>query len=128
LTSSFVIASLVLPYLPIFTPSQASSLQLKKTSWKNAKKFLKALDKKGWIKLKDRNGGETVILDVDWDESDIKDFVPYRLPPKDQPDSKGGVGAAEASGDGATVPELRRIGFFRPKEELAPLFKASGAK
>ncbi|KAI9776992.1 MAG: hypothetical protein M1839_009136 [Geoglossum umbratile] len=124
LTSSFVIASLVLPFLPIFTPAQASSLQLKKTSWKNAKKFLKAFDKEGLIKTKDRSGGETVVLDVDWSEGAIVDFIPYRLPTKDQGDSGGRAGPERVSGLGSTGPKLRRIGLFKPKEKIAPLFNA----
>jgi translation initiation factor 2D len=128
LTSSFVISSLVLPFLPIFTPAQASSLQLKKTSWKTAKKFLKTLDKEGWIKTKDRNGGETVVLNVDWNESAIAHFVPYQLPAKDQDNSGGRAGTGEGSKLGSTGQELKRIGLFKPKEKLAPLFNAAKAE
>jgi translation initiation factor 2D len=128
LTSSFVIASLVLPFLPTFTPAQTSSLQLKKTSWKNAKKFLKALDKEGLIKTKDRSGGETVVLDVDWSESAIAGFEPYQLPAKDRGESGGNVGAERIPRLGSTDPELRRIGLFKPKEKLAPLFNAVEAE
>ncbi|KAH0541859.1 hypothetical protein FGG08_003664 [Glutinoglossum americanum] len=127
LTSSFVIASLVLPFLPTFTPAQTSSLQLKKTSWKNAKKFLKALDKEGLIKTKDRSGGEIVVLDIDWNESAIADFVPYQLPTKDRGNSGGRAGTERISALGSAGQELRRIGLFKPKEKLAPLFKAAEA-
>ncbi|KAI9774959.1 MAG: hypothetical protein M1840_000175 [Geoglossum simile] len=124
LTSSFVIASLVLPFLPTFTPAQASSLQLKKTSWKNAKKFLKGLDKEGLIKTKDRSGGEIVVLDVDWSESAITDFEPYQLPTKDKGESGVHAGVERISRLGSTDPELKRIALFKPKEKLIPLFNA----
>ncbi|KAH0558691.1 hypothetical protein GP486_004660 [Trichoglossum hirsutum] len=115
----------VLPFLPIFTPAQSSSLQLKKTSWKNAKKFLKSLDKEGLIKTKDRSGGETIVLDVDWDNSAIADFVPYQLPTKDQSSSEGRAGPVSRLGHAGQ--ELRRIGLFKPKEKLSPLFEAAEA-
>ena len=63
--------------------------QIKKTSWKNVKKFIKYLDKQRLVKSKDRSGQETVILDVDFDDRRVDEFVPYRLPSKNVIENAG---------------------------------------
>lgn len=134
ISQSSVISNLVLPFLPIIPPAQASSLQIKKTSWKNAKKFIKALDKAKILNSKDRNGGECVILDIDFNNPQVTGFGPYKLPKKDTPgaDSGGGGGgkaivAGSSSNDDSVGQRLRIINLFRPKTQLAPLFEASSA-
>lgn len=134
LHQSLAISNFVLPYLPITSPSQASSLQIKKTSWKNAKKFIKALDKTKLLKSKDRDGGECVILDIDWDNAQVTTFVPYKLPKKSTPggESSGSGGgkaiAADISPhDNSIGQELKMINLFRPKSQLAPIFEAASS-
>ncbi|EXJ93506.1 hypothetical protein A1O1_01898 [Capronia coronata CBS 617.96] len=73
---SFLIANMIQPHLRF--PNQHYTI--KKTSWKNTKKFIKYLDKSALVKSKDRNGGETVILDIDFTDERIRTFTPYRLP------------------------------------------------
>ena len=73
---SFLISNMIQPYLR----HQSPHYNVKKSSWKNAKKFIKHLDKQTLVKSKDRNGGETVILDIDFKDERIKSFQPYRLP------------------------------------------------
>ena len=130
---SLVISNLVLPYLPNFTPSQAASLQIKKTSWKNAKKFIKALDKQKLLKSKDRDGGECVVLDIDFDHPAVTSFVPYKLPKKETQgaDSGGGGGGkpvvAGASSDGSVGQRLKMLNLYRPKEQLSPIFENADA-
>lgn len=131
---SLVISNFVLPYLPIFSPAQAASFQIKKTSWKNAKKFIKALDKRKLLKSKDRDGGECVVLDIDFDDLTFANFVPYKLPKKDTPgaDTGGGGGgkaitAAGSPHDDSIGQRLHKLNLFRPKEQLSPLFEASHA-
>ena len=131
---SLVISNLVLPYLPIFTSQDAASLQIKKSSWKTAKKFIKALDKEKVLKSKDRNGGETVVQDVDFEDPAIQGFVPYKLPKKETAgaDTGGGGGgkpvAAGMTSDDASIGQtLHRHSLLRPKEKLTPLFQASNA-
>ena len=125
---------MVLPYLPIHTPKQAAALQIKKTSWKNAKKFIKALDKAKVLKSKDRDGGECVVLDVDFGNPAVKDFVPYQLPKKDTPGADsggGGGGKAIVPGNLANDPSvgqrLNKINLLRPKDALSPMFEAANA-
>ena len=131
---SLVVSNLILPYLPISTPAQATSLQIKKTSWKNAKKFIKTMDKEKLLKSKDRSGGETVVMDIDFEDHAIVDFIPYRLPKKDTSGADtGGVGGSKAiaaggsSSDDSVGQQLKKIVLFRPKEKLAPIFEASNS-
>lgn len=109
-------------------------LHIKKTSWKNAKKFIKALDKQKILKSKDRDGGETVVLVIDFDNPSIETFVPYKLPKKDTPGAETGGGgggaaiqAAGSSGDNSIGQRLSQINLFRPKEQLSQVFEASNA-
>lgn len=134
INQSLVISNFVLPYLPIYTPAQAASLHIKKTSWKNAKKFIKALDKQKLLKSKDRDGGECVILDIDFDNETFTSFKPYKLPKKETQGAEtggGGGGKALAAGgsmsDDSIGQKLQKINLFRPKEALSPMFEASSA-
>lgn len=132
---SLVISNLVLPYLPIWTLSQAASLQIKKTRWKNAKKFIWALDKQKILKAKDRDGGETVVLDIEFNCTPVKSFVPYRLPKKETlaigSASPGGArgggtaGVSTTSGDPSVGQQLKRLNLLKPPEKISPLFKTS---
>lgn len=124
----------MLPYLPAFTPAQAASLQIKKTSWKNAKKLIKVLDKKKLLKSKDRDGGECVVLDIDFDNQAFSNFVPYKLPKKDTNGiDSGGVDGGKAAidgnsaGDGSVGQRLQKMTLFRPDYQLSPIFEASNA-
>ncbi|KAF8246636.1 hypothetical protein K440DRAFT_602077 [Wilcoxina mikolae CBS 423.85] len=112
LSSSAFISQLVHPYLPPashFPPHNYlqnqgphPSLQLKKTSWKNTAKFLKNLHGKLLVMTKVRNGGETVVMDINWDHNEVQSFTPYKLPeaPKEEKSSssseKGGMVKVEA--------------------------------
>jgi translation initiation factor 2D len=125
-------SELILPFLPTFTPAQTASLQIKKTSWKNLKKFIKAMEKEQLLKSKDRNGGELVVLDIDFAERAFKDFTPYPLPRKEvagggkegsAPDT-----AASSGGDPSVGQHLRRLVFYKPKEKLAPIFEPSKSR
>ena len=134
INQSLVISNFVLPFLPIYTPSQAASLQIKKTSWKNAKKFIKALEKKKLLKSKDRDGGECVILDIDFDDEAFINFVPYKLPKKDTPGAESGGGGGGKAIVGGSSPtdesigqKLNKINLYRPKEQFSPIFEASSA-
>ena len=121
---SQLISNYILPYLPIFTPEDATSLQIKKTSWKNIRKFIKALEKERLLKSKDRNGGETVILDVDFDNQAINNFTPYRLPKKEQSTNTDSCPSTN-TGDRSIGQSLKRLGFLKPKEKHLPIFSSS---
>ena len=131
---SLVISNLVLPFLPIHTARHTAALQIKKTSWKNAKKFIKALHKQNLLKSKDRDGGECVVLDIDFDDPAVVSFVPYKLPKKDTVGAEPGAGGAgkataanSTSSDTSVGQHLQKISLYRPKEGLSAIFEAANA-
>lgn len=129
LNQSFVTSNLVQPFLPAFTPEEAAQLQIKKSSFKNIKKFIRSLDKEQIIKSKERDGNEVVIFDIDFNDRAIKDFVPYRLPKKET-----AAGTSAGRGDLATIaPGKSSTGplkihlIYKPKDKLTPLFESAKA-
>ncbi|KAL8848311.1 MAG: hypothetical protein Q9221_006665 [Calogaya cf. arnoldii] len=134
INQSALISNLVLPFLPITTPTQAATLNIKKTSWKNAKKFIKAFDKSRLLKSKDRDGGECVVVDIDFENPAIVNFVPYKLPRKETAGAEAGGGGggkaitAEISPSDTSIGQkLSKIDLYKPKDQLAPVFAASQA-
>ncbi len=130
LSQSFVMSDLIQPFLPAFTPEETQQLQIKKTSWKNLKKFIKALDKQMIIKSKEINGQETVIWDIDFSDPAIVDFKPYRLPKKETlaGTSQGrGATATEQidTGDESVGQKLQVVTYYKPTSKLAPLFAST---
>lgn len=126
LSQSHVMSQLVLPFLPTYTPAQTASLQIKKSSWKNVKRFLKYLDKQMIARCKDRDGNEVVLMDIDFKDRQIAAFVPYRLPKKDAPTSAStnGKPAAPMGAESSVGQKLKLVSLLRPKEKLAPIFHA----
>ena len=129
LSQSLIMSQLIQPFLPTYTPARTASLQIKKSSWKNLRKFIRQLDKQQVVKCKDRDGNEAVILDSDWTDRQIEAFVPYRLPKKDAPSgaSTNGKSAAPSTSESSVGQKLRLVSVLRPKEKLAPIFHASKA-
>ena len=111
LSQSNVNNMLVQPFLPTYTPTRTASLQIKKTSWKNLKKFIKYLDKQQIVKCKDRDGNEVVVLDIDFKDRQVESFVPYRLPKKDTPAaaSANGKPAAPLSAKSSVGQKLKLV-------------------
>ena len=123
---SLLISNLIQPYLPIHSLTQTQYYTMRKTSWKNTKKFIKHLGKQGLVKSKDRNGGETVILDIDFDDQQVLDFTPYRLP-KPLGDSGGDTSIqASSTSNNASSPDpslgqrLTLQTLMRPSSKLVP--------
>ena len=118
---AFLISNMIQPYLPIYDDSQAQYYNIKKTSWKNTKKFIKHLDKEQLVKSKDRNGNETVILDVDFEDQSIKNFTPYQLPKKEESSTKNGTSGKETTGADTTIGQTLTIQtLIRPSSKLVP--------
>jgi translation initiation factor 2D len=108
---------------------RTASLQIKKTSWKNLKKFIKTLDKEKIVKSKD-HGNEVVIQSIDFTNREIEAFVPYRLPKKDAPASASapaGAATALSSSESSVGQKLKLVSILRPKEKFAYIFNASKA-
>lgn len=134
LNQSSVISSLVLPFLPITESHQTYSLNIKKTSWKSVKKFIKAFDKTKILKSKDRDGGECVVLDVDFEDPAITNFVPYKLPKRGNASaessdpSRNNIAASTLSSSDDTIGQkLSLISLYRPKDSVYPIFEASSS-
>ncbi|KIW79721.1 hypothetical protein Z517_06335 [Fonsecaea pedrosoi CBS 271.37] len=117
---SFLISNMVQPHLRY----QNQHYTIKKTSWKNTKKFIKYLEKQVLVKSKDRNGGETVILDVDFNDHRVVGFQPYKLPkPKTQTTAAGSSDTAQSSasgGDTSLGQKLTLQTVYRASSKLVP--------
>ncbi|KAJ5561832.1 Translation initiation factor SUI1 [Penicillium sp. DV-2018c] len=131
ITPSALIANFIAPYLPIYTSQQAQHYNIKKTSWKNVKKFIKHLDKSKLVKSKDRNGQETIIMDVDFEDHRVQRFVPYRLPSPETnkpTTSEGKKPAATDDSDPSVGQTITVQSLYRPSGKLMPtIFPALSA-
>ncbi|QLQ82424.1 hypothetical protein HG537_0H01860 [Torulaspora globosa] len=74
ITASNFISAHVLPNLP---PVDPTLVNMKKTSWKKTAKFLKQFEKAGFLQLKGK-GDDLVIVGVNKDKQELKNFVPYK--------------------------------------------------
>ena len=118
---SSLISNMIQPYLR----SQSSHYTIKRTSWKNTKKFIKHLDKQGLLKSKDRNGGETIIQDLDFNDIRIQNFTPYKLPKAKPPADPSDTASSKPTiANGHTDPSIGQtlslIHLFRPSPRLVP--------
>lgn len=73
ITSSGLLASHMLENLPYTHPS----IQIKKSSWKKATKFFKAMEKEGLLKCRERNG-ELIITQTFTDHELVRTFETFR--------------------------------------------------
>lgn len=122
-------SNLVLPFLPAFTPKQVEALQIKKTSWKNIRKFIKFLEKQKLVLAKERPGNEVDILDIDFEDTAFKDFQPYKLPKKGTQSSTTNANTTADSGptgDDAIGQRLKRVELYKPERGVVTIFKNSG--
>lgn len=99
---------------------------MKKTSYKNAAKFLKLLEKDFLLKTKTRNGGEVVVMEINWDHEGAKNFTAYRLPEAPKEDkiassSSGGVAGVTNEGS------MKVVELFRPNGKAMSFFSAVDA-
>jgi translation initiation factor 2D len=79
------------------------------------------MDKLVLVKSKDRNGGETVILDVDFDDGKVLYFAPYPLPkPKPQSTTGANDSAQSNSGDPSLGQKLTLQTVYRASSKLVP--------
>jgi len=123
-------SSLVLPFLPAFTAKQTEALQIKKTSWKNIRKFIKFLEKQKLVLAKERPGNEVDILDIDFEDATFRDFQPYRLPKKGTTSSpmngNANVTDSGSTGDDAIGQHLKLIHLYKPDRGILTIFKSGG--
>ncbi|KAF2219331.1 hypothetical protein BDZ85DRAFT_268828 [Elsinoe ampelina] len=125
LSQSFVTSALITPFLPAFSADDSKQLQIKNTSFKNLKKFIKSLDKAQLIKTKEKPN-EVVILDIDFEDQAFKNFKPYRLPKKETIGSASqGRGTTATSTPDVSDPSIGQTlaisTFYKPPDRLSPL-------
>jgi translation initiation factor 2D len=118
---SYLISNMIQPHLRV----QNQYYNVKKTSWKNVKKFIKHLDKEKLLKSKDRSGGETVILDIDFEDTQVTTFRPYILPRPKAPDAptaqeQAQTDRASTSGDTSIGQKITIQTLFRVSSKLVP--------
>ena len=117
---SFLISQMIQPRLPIFTPDHAQHYTIKKTSWKTTKKFIKHLDKEVLVKSKDRDRNETVILDIDFDDRQITEFTPYKIPKAKAVGGGGKESSTQPGSDPSIGQSIRLQQLYRPSSKLIP--------
>lgn len=95
---------------------------------------MKHLDKSKLVKSKDRNGQETIILDVDFEDHRVQRFVPYKLPSpraleSSKPTTSEGKKAAATDGSDPSVGQTITVQtLYRPSGKLMPtIFPALAA-
>ncbi|RMZ80278.1 hypothetical protein DV738_g2840, partial [Chaetothyriales sp. CBS 135597] len=114
---SYLVSNMIQPRLR----TQSASYSIKKTSWKNVKKFIKHLDKETLVKSKDRQGGETVILDIDFNDQRVHLFVPYKLPKAESAPTGQDTATANIAGNDASISQkLSLVTLYRPSGKLVP--------
>ncbi|KAK9457965.1 hypothetical protein V1511DRAFT_491353 [Dipodascopsis uninucleata] len=59
-------------------PANLANIQLKQTSWKKAAKFLKAMEKEGLVKVKERGGDVTITSIAGLEHESVRVFTKYR--------------------------------------------------
>ena len=90
---------------------------VKNTSWKSVKKFLKQLEKEVLIKTKDRSG-ESLVMDIDFNDQQVLNFVPYSLPKSKPPATKQSTD--NNSSNGTSTSDVRIVTLYRPSPKLYP--------
>lgn len=97
--------------------SDFSQIQIKKTSWKKSAKFLKAMEKEGFLKVKGKGDDLTVVSVANKDNNEeLKNFVPYRVK-KTKPQ-----GAQSSSKTNDNSNTLIAHKFYKPTAPLRQIF------
>lgn len=116
ITASNLVANYILLNLPFDSPS----MQMKKTSWKKASKFFKAMEKDGLVKVRDRSD-DVVVQEVAGREDDrVKNFQIFKVKKK----VTGGGGSGRAAS--ANSVKLTSIDLWKP-HSAAQRFLAEAA-
>lgn len=112
----------VLKNLP---PVDTDVVNMKKTSWKKTRKFLKAIEKDGLIKLKGKDDDINVISVAPRSDPRVSQFVPYRIKKKSSGDDATSAGFSTAKsygGDGLSVSPLIIKTYLKPTNASRMMF------
>jgi translation initiation factor 2D len=103
-------------------PFTDPSVQMKKTSWKKALKFFKAMEKKELVKTRERSG-ELVLTSLAGKENDeVKNFILFK--PKSYTASSTSAQTASSSNKKDSL--LNAKEYWRPQHAAVPLFEHLG--
>ncbi|KAJ3185185.1 Eukaryotic translation initiation factor 2D [Geranomyces variabilis] len=119
MSSSVLYNTYILPSRP-----GGTSLDIKLSSYKKVGKFLKAMEKRGLLKLKER-GGETLLISVNRSHQQIVDFhAPKKVAGDQKPQPAGLVGAESPAQPAQTA--LTIVKLYKATSKELPLFQAIG--
>lgn len=115
--SSTFMSEYVLNNLPIYHPN----VNIKKTSWKKASKFLKTMEKEKLMKVKEKGGDVSIISLAGSDNEAIARFEPFKVAKKRADKKTDSADNNSSSGTTLTVTQ-----FWKPKSAAGDFFKAMG--
>ncbi|KAK6497079.1 hypothetical protein TWF506_004561 [Arthrobotrys conoides] len=124
LTSSYVLANLIIPKLPNI---QNPNYSIQKTSWKKIQKMLKQMDKEDILKIKER-GGDVFVYAVNWDSTRLTNFTPYPIvtpKPKKKPVDESAAGPSSGPSSGSST-AIKVVELYKPPAKLNVLYEATG--
>ncbi|KAG5358179.1 Translation machinery-associated protein 64 [Yarrowia sp. B02] len=114
--SSTFMSEYVLNNLPIYHPN----VNIKKTSWKKASKFLKTMEKEKLMKVKEKGGDVSIISLAGSENEAVARFEPFKVAKKPA-DKK-----ADSSDSASSETTLTVTQFWKPKSAAGDFFKAMG--
>ena len=104
-------------YILVNLPFDSDNIQMKKTSWKKASKFFKAMEKDGLVKVKER-GDDVVIQQITGREDDrVKDFVIFKVKKRTKALSSSGPSQGK---------KLTSIDLWKPHSAAQKFLKEAG--
>ena len=124
LPASMLYSDGILPSRP-FTHPALNQINIKSSSYKKLKPFLKAVEKDGILKLKEM-GGDLVVVSVDAAHPDVVGVGKWRTVGEEERKQKARE-EREAEISGKTEPlEVREV--YKPIGDVVALFQAVGAR
>ena len=109
--SSTFLSNHVLQNLPYNHPS----VVMKKTSWKRASKFFKAMEKQGLVKCRERGGDLIILSGAGKDLPEIGNFQVFKAKSYTRATSK-------VSSEDSGTPVMDAKQYYKPRSMAAPLF------
>lgn len=117
--SSTFMSEYVLNNLPIYHPN----VNIKKTSWKKASKFLKTMEKEKLMKVKEKGGDVSIISLAGSENEAIARFEPFKVAKKPADKKTDSSSSSDNASSGTTLTVTQ---FWKPKSAAGDFFKAMG--
>ncbi|KAF9384209.1 hypothetical protein BGX21_001364 [Mortierella sp. AD011] len=109
--------------LPNRAPGRAAEADIKKSSWKKAAKWFKAVEKQDLVKCKEIKG-ELFLLSVNSNHPQLKEFKGQKT--VEQQAARQAKVEAKISQENAAVHSLEVLEAYRPNSTSSGLFEATG--